>query len=202
MRFVKRYGLEGGESMIVAMDTLFRSCVAASIDDVVVGMPHRGRSNLLAVLLKFPPASLFAKMRGESLLPRGVLGDDDVLSHIAQSVALDVAYGAPLRVSLIHNPSHLEAAGPIALGKARARQDARLGAELRADGSTRRAQSLPVIMHGDAAVAGQGVVYESNLLARLPGYTTGGTVNLVRSSIFVSLSVSVCICLNRRFSDC
>jgi 2-oxoglutarate dehydrogenase complex dehydrogenase (E1) component-like enzyme len=94
--------------MIVAMDSLFRACASVQIEDVVIGMPHRGRSNLLAVLLRYPPASLFAKMRGESLLPSGVIGDDDVLSHIAQSVALDSTYGKPLRVTLLHNPSHLE----------------------------------------------------------------------------------------------
>lgn len=140
--------------MLVAMDNIFRACVSSKIEDVVIGMPHRGRSNLLAVLLRYPASSLFAKMRGESLLPPGILGDDDVLSHIAQSVALDADYGAPLRVSLIHNPSHLEAAYPVALGKARGRQDVRLGAT-RTDASDRRELSLPVIMHGDAAVAGQ-----------------------------------------------
>jgi probable 2-oxoglutarate dehydrogenase E1 component DHKTD1 len=191
LRMVKRYGLEGGESLMVAMEALFQQCVASGIDDVVVGMPHRGRNNLLTVLLDYPPSSMFAKMRGQSLLPPGAHGLDDVLSHIAQSADVGARYGGALHVSLLHNPSHLEAVDPVALGKARARQEERLpeppgvvaahdrGAWPRLRASARRTGTLCVQMHGDGAVAGQGVVAESALLARLPGYTTLGTIHIV-----------------------
>jgi probable 2-oxoglutarate dehydrogenase E1 component DHKTD1 len=191
LRMVKRYGLEGGESLMVAMDALFQQCVASGIDDVVIGMPHRGRNNLLTVLLDYPPSSMFAKMRGQSLLPPGAHGLDDVLSHIAQSADVGARYGGALHVSLLHNPSHLEAVDPVALGKARARQEERLpeppgvvaahdrGAWPRLRASARRTGTLCVQMHGDGAVAGQGVVAESALLARLPGYTTLGTIHIV-----------------------
>jgi probable 2-oxoglutarate dehydrogenase E1 component DHKTD1 len=174
------------------MDALFAQCSESVISDVVIGMPHRGRNNLLTLLLDYPASSMFAKMRGQSLLPPGAIGSDDVLSHIAQSVELGPRYGqSALHVSLLHNPSHLEAINPVALGKTRGRQDDRMPDEPRTVAShersawrrlrrsARRAGPLCVMMHGDSAAAGQGVVAESTLLARLPGYTTCGSVHII-----------------------
>ncbi|KAI0039089.1 dehydrogenase E1 and transketolase domain-containing protein 1 [Auriscalpium vulgare] len=174
---LKRYGLEGGESMITALDALFAVSAQAGVQHISLGMPHRGRLNLLTTLLAFPPAALFHKIKGNSELPPpfSLSASGDVLSHLTASPTL--AYEHALKVSLLPNPSHLEAVNPVALGKTRAKQysllktspaDCRLGD-----------RAMCVQMHGDASFAGQGVVMEGLGLSNLPHFTSGGSVHIV-----------------------
>ncbi|KXN83086.1 putative 2-oxoglutarate dehydrogenase E1 component DHKTD1, mitochondrial, partial [Leucoagaricus sp. SymC.cos] len=175
---LKRYGLEGGESMIPALDTLFSSAAQGGIQHIVLAMPHRGRLNLLTDLLQYSPTALFHKIKGGSELPEELGAEGDVLSHLVSSPSL-VYEGAQnsVKVSLLPNPSHLEAVNPIALGKTRAKQfslfktspkDCRLGDKV-----------MCVQLHGDASFTGQGVVMESLGLSNLPHFTSGGSVHLV-----------------------
>lgn len=150
---VKRYGLEGAESMMVALDNLFKHSANSGIDDIILCMPHRGRLNLLTGILKFSPRALFHKLKGNPEYPPGIQGIGDVISHLA--ISTDVNYDASkTHVSLLHNPSHLEAVNPVAMGKARARQ-----MHLYDQGSNSECylgdKVLCVQMHGDAAFTGQ-----------------------------------------------
>ncbi|KAG5456304.1 MAG: LOW QUALITY PROTEIN: thiamine diphosphate-binding protein [Olpidium bornovanus] len=175
---VKRYGLEGAESMMVALDSLLRSANKAGVADVVLGMPHRGRLNLLTDLLQYDPTALFSKIKGNAEFPESLAASGDVLSHLASSPTLHYGQPKPLRVALLHNPSHLEAVNPVAMGKARAKQmylfdkrtetDCHLGDRV-----------MCVQLHGDAAFAGQGVVMESLGLSNLPHFTSGGSVHII-----------------------
>jgi probable 2-oxoglutarate dehydrogenase E1 component DHKTD1 len=160
---VKRYGLEGSESMIPAMEVLLRSLNAEGVTDLVLGMPHRGRLNLLTGLLNYPPRALFHKIKGNSEIPKELFGIGDVLSHIGISTTLP---NASLKISLLNNPSHLEAVNPVALGKTRSKI---------AQGH----KASCVLMHGDAAFVGQGIVAETLCLSKLPHFNTGGTVHIV-----------------------
>ncbi|KAG5335307.1 hypothetical protein C0989_001492 [Termitomyces sp. Mn162] len=158
---LKRYGLEGGESMLPALDSLFSSASHGGIQHVILGMPHRGRLNLLTDLLHLPPVALFSKIKGSSELPDLVghsAAQGDVLSHLVASPKLDYGAPNPVKVSLLPNPSHLEAVNPVALGKTRAKQyallktspaDCELGDRV-----------MCVQIHGDASFTGQGVVME------------------------------------------
>ncbi|KNC96364.1 oxoglutarate dehydrogenase (succinyl-transferring), E1 component [Spizellomyces punctatus DAOM BR117] len=175
---VKRYGLEGAESMMIVLDALFKEANYAGIRDIVLCMPHRGRLNLLTDLLKYNPTALFHKVKGNAEFPDDIPGCGDVLSHLATSV--DLSYGAkhPVHVSMLHNPSHLEAANPVALGKARAKQ-----MYLYESGSETDCyigdRVMCIQMHGDAAFCGQGVVTETLGLANLPHFTAGGSVHVI-----------------------
>ncbi|KAI9095871.1 thiamine diphosphate-binding protein [Phlyctochytrium arcticum] len=175
---VKRYGLEGAESMNVVLDFLFKEANFAGIRDVVLCMPHRGRLNLLTDLLKYNPTALFHKVKGNSEFPDEIPGSGDVLSHIAVSVDLEYGAKQPVHVSMLHNPSHLEAANPVAVGKARAKQ-----MNLYESGSEQDCfigdRVMCIQMHGDAAFCGQGVVTETLGLANLPHYTAGGSVHVI-----------------------
>lgn len=166
-RSVKRYALEGCEAMMPAMNTLFNVAVKSGISNVVIGMPHRGRLNLLTGLLKMSPTVVFAKSKGISEIPSDSYATGDVLSHLAISSQLDNG----LQVSLLHNPSHLEAINPVTMGKARSKQTIL--------GDTRREKVLAVQLHGDAAFIGQGITTETLELANLPGFTTGGSFHLI-----------------------
>ncbi|KAJ3294817.1 hypothetical protein HK104_003284, partial [Borealophlyctis nickersoniae] len=175
---VKRYGLEGAESMMIILDTLFRDASMAGVHDTVVCMPHRGRLNLLTDLLHYPPTALFHKVKGNAEFPEDIPGSGDVLSHLA--ISTDLNYGAqkPIHVSMLHNPSHLEAANPVALGKARARQ-----MYLYEAGTERECylgdRVMCIQMHGDAAFTGQGVVTETLGLSNLPHFTAGGSIHVI-----------------------
>ncbi|KAF8997053.1 dehydrogenase E1 and transketolase domain-containing protein 1 [Cyathus striatus] len=151
---LKRYGLEGGESMLPALDALFASAAQAGVQNIILAMPHRGRLNLLTdpQLLSYRPAALFHKIRGGSEIPEGLGAEGDVLSH-------------------------LEAAGPVALGKTRAKQYSLLRTSP-ADCSLGD-RVMCVQLHGDASFTGQGVVMESLGLSGLPHFTSGGSVHLV-----------------------
>ncbi|RUS14431.1 thiamine diphosphate-binding protein, partial [Endogone sp. FLAS-F59071] len=144
---VKRYGLEGAESMMTALDRLFHVSSHAGVRDVVLGMPHRGRLNLLTDLLQYPSAALFHKVKGNSEFPLDVLGSGDVLSHIATTPTLDYGAAHKLKVSLLQNPSHLEAVNPVAMGKARAKQMEMMKTEKECELGDR---VMCVQLHGDA----------------------------------------------------
>jgi probable 2-oxoglutarate dehydrogenase E1 component DHKTD1 len=108
--------------MMIILHTLFQSCNVNKVRDAIICMPHRGRLNLLTDILTFPPEALFHKIKGNSEMAEGLPATGDVLSHLAISTDLNMGTETPLHVSMLHNPSHLEAANPVALGKARARQ--------------------------------------------------------------------------------
>ena len=163
----KRFSLEGGDSFIPCMDELIRQAGAEGIQEIVIGMAHRGRLNVLVNVLGKMPKDLFAEFEHKSLenLPAG-----DVKYHQGFSSDISTPSG-PVHLSLAFNPSHLEIVNPVVEGSARARMDRRgdlLGKEV-----------LPVLVHGDAAIAGQGVVQETLAMAEVRGYSTGGTVHIV-----------------------
>ncbi|TFK21609.1 dehydrogenase E1 and transketolase domain-containing protein 1 [Coprinopsis marcescibilis] len=174
---LKRYGLEGGESMLPALDALFGSAALSGVRHAILAMPHRGRLNLLTDLLRYPPSALFHKIKGGSELPEGYGAEGDVLSHLVSSPVIEYGDGRGIKVSLQPNPSHLEAANPVALGKTRAKQfallkdspgDCKLGDRV-----------MCVQLHGDASFIGQGVVMEGLGMSNLPHFTSGGSVHLV-----------------------
>lgn len=163
----KRFSLEGGESFIASMDELIQQAGARGVQEVVIGMAHRGRLNVLVNTLGKMPKDLFAEFdhTAPEELPAG-----DVKYH--QGFSSDVSTpGGPVHLSLAFNPSHLEIVNPVVEGSVRARMDRR--------GDARGKQVLPVLVHGDAAIAGQGVVQETLALAETRGYYTGGTVHIV-----------------------
>ncbi|WP_219216618.1 2-oxoglutarate dehydrogenase E1 component [Variovorax boronicumulans] len=163
----KRFSLEGGESFIVSMDELIQEAGAKGVQEIVIGMAHRGRLNVLVNSLGKMPADLFAEFdhTAPEDLPSG-----DVKYH--QGFSSDVTTrGGPVHLSLAFNPSHLEIVNPVVEGSVRARMDRR--------GDPLGKQVLPIIVHGDAAFAGQGVVMETLALAETRGYSTGGTVHIV-----------------------
>ncbi|MDZ7653383.1 MAG: thiamine pyrophosphate-dependent enzyme [Burkholderiaceae bacterium] len=163
----KRFSLEGGESFIASMDELVQHAGERGVEEIVIGMAHRGRLNVLVNTLGKMPADLFAEFegKGSSDLPAG-----DVKYHNGFSSDVTTP-GGPVHLSLAFNPSHLEIVNPVVEGSVRARQDRR--------GGNKRDQVLPILVHGDAAFAGQGVVMETLNLAQTRGYRTGGTVHIV-----------------------
>ena len=163
----KRFSLEGGESFILSMDELVQRAGAKGVQEIVIGMAHRGRLNVLVNTLGKMPKDLFAEFAHTAPedLPSG-----DVKYHQGFSSDISTA-GGPVHLSLAFNPSHLEIVNPVAEGSVKARMDRR--------GDVKGSQVLPVIVHGDAAFAGQGVVMETLALAQTRGYYTGGTVHLV-----------------------
>jgi 2-oxoglutarate dehydrogenase E1 component len=169
-RFVgqKRFSLEGGEILVPVLDRIVRGCPAAGIRDVVLGMSHRGRLNVLAHIFKKPYESIFAEFKETQAL--GFMGDGDVKYHKGYSSDIELD-GHRLHLTMAPNPSHLEAVNAVVVGKCRARQD-RYGA----DGA---GSVLPVLIHGDAAFAGQGSVMEVLNMSGLEGYGTGGTIHVV-----------------------
>jgi 2-oxoglutarate dehydrogenase E1 component len=163
----KRFSLEGGESFIAAMDEVVNHAGENGVQEIVVGMAHRGRLNLLVNIMGKMPGDLFAEFEGKHA--QG-LSDGDVKYHNGFSSDLSTR-GGPVHLSLAFNPSHLEIVNPVVEGSVRARQDRR--SDERGD------QVLPVLVHGDAAFAGQGVVMETLNLAQTRGYGTGGTLHIV-----------------------
>ena len=167
----KRFGLEGGEVTIPALHAIIQSAAGAGVSEIAIGMPHRGRLNTLVNIVKKPFTAVFSEFGGESFKPDDVQGSGDVKYHLGTSTDLDVK-GHTVHLSLQPNPSHLEAVDPVVVGKVRARQDMA--------GDTRARRSvMAILMHGDAAFAGQGLVYEQLAMSQLIGYRTGGTIHLV-----------------------
>jgi len=163
----KRFSLEGGESFIASMDEIIQRAGEQGVQEIVIGMAHRGRLNVLVNTLGKIPKELFSEFEGHHAddLPSG-----DVKYH--QGFSSDISTpGGPVHLSLAFNPSHLEIVNPVVEGSVRARQDRR--------GDDKGVEVLPILVHGDAAFAGQGVVMETLNLAMTRGYGTGGTVHLV-----------------------
>ncbi|CAG0884050.1 unnamed protein product, partial [Darwinula stevensoni] len=176
---VKRYSGEGAESMFAFFLEIFAKANQYGRQRVVLAMPHRGRLNLLTGMLHFPPVIMFQKMKGMAEFPPDVKTTGDVLSHLTSSVDLEI-HGKPLHVTMLPNPSHLEAVNPVAMGKTRAFQQAFLEGDYSNDGGARPGdQTLCIQVHGDAALPGQGVIQESLCLTSLPHFDIGGSLHLV-----------------------
>ena len=166
----KRFGLDGGESMIPALEQILKKGSALGLEEVVVGMPHRGRLNVLANFMGKPFRAIFNEFRGGAANPEGVQGSGDVKYHLGTS-SDRVFDGRTVHLSLTANPSHLEAVNPVVVGKVRAKQGQRNDRDF--------TQTMPLLMHGDAAFAGQGLVPETLDLSALQGYRVGGTMHFV-----------------------
>ncbi|HEX4368254.1 MAG TPA: 2-oxoglutarate dehydrogenase E1 component [Rhodopila sp.] len=167
----KRFGLEGGEITIPSLHAMIETAAAAGVVEVAIGMPHRGRLNTLVNIVKKPLTALFSEFGGESFKPDDVQGSGDVKYHLGTSTDVEIA-GHNVHLSLQPNPSHLEAVDPVVVGKVRARQD-------NAGDTKMRGSVMAILMHGDAAFAGQGLVYETLAMSQLIGYRTGGTIHLI-----------------------
>ena len=174
----KRFSLEGAETVIPMMDAAIDQCAEHGLDEVVIGMPHRGRLNVLANIVGKPYSQIFAEFEG-NLNPAEAHGSGDVKYHLgATGVYLQMFGDNDIQVSLTANPSHLEAVDPVLEGLVRARQD--LLDKGATDSNGQPAFSVvPMMLHGDAAFAGQGVVAETLNMALLPGYRVGGTIHII-----------------------
>ncbi|MDF1824498.1 MAG: 2-oxoglutarate dehydrogenase E1 component [Verrucomicrobiales bacterium] len=171
----KRFSLEGGDALMVSLNGMLKAFPRFGVEEMMIGMAHRGRLNVLANLLRKPLTVILYEF-SENYVPNLVAGDGDVKYHLGYDSELEVD-GNPVKIHLGANPSHLEAVNGVIEGKARARQRARDPKER--DSFVDRDQVLPVLIHGDAAFAGQGSVAETLNLSQLLGYRTGGTVHLV-----------------------
>ncbi len=166
----KRFGLDGGESMIPALEQIIKRGGALGVKDIVLGMAHRGRLNVLANVMAKPYTAIFHEFKGGSSTPDEVEGSGDVKYHLGSSS--DRSFdNNNVHLSLTANPSHLEIVDPVVLGKARAKQDQA--------GDTERTSVLPLLIHGDAAFAGQGVVAECFGLSGLRGHRSGGSIHFI-----------------------
>ncbi len=167
----KRFSLQGAESLIVILDTILHRCPGDGIEEICMGMAHRGRLNVLANFLQKSLEVIFTEF-STNYIPELVAGDGDVKYHLGYRTVRRLASGAEVEIRLAANPSHLEAVDPVVEGIARARQ------RIRGDTEHRR-KVLPLLIHGDAAFAGQGIVAEVLNMSQLHGYSTGGTVHVV-----------------------
>src|SRR3979411_1231118 len=168
----KRFGLDGGESLIPALEQIIKRGGNLGVKEVVVGMPHRGRLNVLTQVMGKPHRALFHEFKGGSANPDAGEGSGDVKYHLGASSDREFDNNR-IHLSLTANPSHLEIVDPVVLGKVRAKQDQH------GDPPDQRISVLPLLMHGDAAFAGQGVVAECFSLSDLKGYRTGGSVHFI-----------------------
>ena len=166
----KRFGIEGAESLMPALEAILRRGSALGIREFVIGMPHRGRLNVLANFVGKPFAAIFSEFQGNSTNPEHVHGSGDVKYHLGTSADREIG-GKTVHLSLAANPSHLEAVDPVVLGKVRAKQ------QQHADSG--EDEIAGILMHGDAAFAGQGLVAESLELSELTGFSTGGTIHVI-----------------------
>ena len=166
----KRFGLDGGEALIPAMEQVVKRGGSLGLEEVIIGMPHRGRLSVLANVMAKPYRAIFNEFQGGSYKPDDVEGSGDVKYHLGASSDREFD-GNKVHLSLTANPSHLEAVNPVVLGKVRAKQWQKKDEE--------RIKVLPVLLHGDAAFAGQGVVAEGFGLSGLVGHKTGGTMHIV-----------------------
>ena len=171
-RFVgqKRFSMEGGETGMAILDEIMERAAQRHVHEIVIGMAHRGRLTVLANLVGKAMTQIFSEFEG-NIDPDSTQGSGDVKYHLGASAVRHTASGREITVSVSPNPSHLEAVDPVVEGIVRPKQD-RLG-------DTRRERVIPLLVHGDAAFAGQGVVAETLNLSQLAGYTTGGTVHLI-----------------------
>ena len=166
----KRFGLDGGESLIPAMEQIIKRGGQLGLEDIVIGMPHRGRLSVLANVMQKPYRAIFNEFQGGSFKPEDVDGSGDVKYHLGASSDRQFDDNS-VHLSLTANPSHLEAVNPVVLGKVRAKQDQKNDVD--------RTKVMAILLHGDAAFAGQGVVAEGFGLSGLKGHKTGGTMHIV-----------------------
>ena len=166
----KRFSVEGGESVIPALGACLKTAAEKyGVEECVLGMAHRGRLNTLTNIFKKPVRSLFSEFEGKDYDEENI--DGDVKYHMGYTLSKEYPSGAKIKMNLLPNPSHLETVGPVAQGVARAK--------IEKDYNWDESKMLPIIVHGDAAVAGQGVVYEVIQMSQLNGYKTGGTLHIV-----------------------
>ncbi|CAP55359.1 2-oxoglutarate dehydrogenase E1 component [Gluconacetobacter diazotrophicus PA1 5] len=166
----KRFGLEGEDVTIPALHAMIDQVAKDGVRTVAIGMPHRGRLNTLVNVVRKPYTAIFSEFAGASFKPDDVQGSGDVKYHLGTSTDVDID-GNPVHISLQPNPSHLEAVDPVVIGKVRATQDD--------DDPHARSRHMALLLHGDAAFAGQGLVYETMAMSQLIGYRTGGTIHVV-----------------------
>lgn len=166
----KRFSLEGAETLIAALDGIIQHAPEAGVEEAVVGMAHRGRLNVLANILRKSYEFVFQEF-SENYMPNTAFGDGDVKYHLGFHSMITTNAGPQVELQIAANPSHLEAVDPVVQGKVRARQRIR--------GDKERRRVLPILIHGDAAFAGQGVVAETLNFSQLQGYRTGGTVHII-----------------------
>jgi 2-oxoglutarate dehydrogenase E1 component len=167
----KRFSLQGAESLMLILDTILHKCPGGGVEEICMGMAHRGRLNVLANFLRKSLKVIFTEF-SDNYIPELVAGDGDVKYHLGYHSVRRLASGAEIEIRLSSNPSHLEAVDPVVEGKARARQ------RIRGD-TEHRKKVLPLLVHGDAAFIAQGIVAETFNLSQLPGYSTGGTIHVV-----------------------
>jgi 2-oxoglutarate dehydrogenase E1 component len=167
----KRFSLQGGESLMVVLDAILHKCPEGGVEEICMGMAHRGRLNVLANFLRKSLKVVFTEF-SENYIPELVAGDGDVKYHLGYHSVRKLASGGEVEIRLSSNPSHLEAVDPVVEGQARARQ------RIRAD-TEHRKKVLPLLVHGDAAFIAQGIVAETLNLSQLHGYSTGGTIHVV-----------------------
>ena len=166
----KRFSLEGGETTIAALDAIINTGADHGVQEVVVGMAHRGRLNVLANILGKTYENIFSEFEGTAI-PDQTMGSGDVKYHMGFSSEVQTTSGKNVHLKLTPNPSHLEAVDPVVLGYSRAKADVLYNSEFDS--------VLPILIHGDASVAGQGIVYEILQMSNLRGYYTGGTIHFV-----------------------
>ena len=167
----KRFSLEGAESTIPMLEAIIRRAGEQGVEEIVLGMSHRGRLNVLTKVMGKSYAAVFSEFQGESANPDDVQGSGDVKYHLGASSDRELADGRTIHLSLAANPSHLEAVNPVVAGKTRAKQAQR--------GDTERRKVMGLLLHGDAAFAGQGLVAETLGLSELRGHRTGGTIHII-----------------------
>ncbi|HXI88055.1 MAG TPA: 2-oxoglutarate dehydrogenase E1 component, partial [Parvularculaceae bacterium] len=170
----KRFGIDGAEAIVPALEQIIKRGGALGVKEIVIGMPHRGRLNILAAVMGKPYHHIFHEFQGGSVTPEDVGGSGDVKYHLGASSDREFD-GNRVHLSLTANPSHLEAVDPVVLGKARSKQDRIESGEIEAA----RTHVLPLLLHGDAAFAGQGIVAECLELSGLRGYRTGGCIHFI-----------------------
>ena len=166
----KRFSLEGGETTIAALDAILNTASQHGVQEVVIGMAHRGRLNVLANILGKTYEQIFTEFEGNSL-PDTTMGSGDVKYHQGYSSDVETKEGKVLHLKLVPNPSHLEAVNPLVVGFTRSKADVMYDSDFD--------KIMPILIHGDASIAGQGIVYEVLQMSKLPGYDTGGTVHFV-----------------------
>ena len=167
----KRFSLEGGETLITALYAILENSAARGVEELCLGMAHRGRLSVIAEFLRKPYRTMFAEF-SENYIPSTVSGDGDVKYHLGYATTRKLKSGEEIEVRLSANPSHLEAVNPVVMGMARARQRIRKDTE-------ERKKVVAVLIHGDAAFAGQGIVAETLNMSQLQGYRIGGTIHLI-----------------------
>ncbi len=166
----KRFSLEGGETTIAALDAIINTAAANNVQEVVIGMAHRGRLNILANIMGKTYEQIFSEFEGTAI-PDTTMGSGDVKYHLGYSSEIETETGNTIQLKLCPNPSHLEAVDPLVVGFTRSKADVLYNSDFD--------KILPILIHGDASVAGQGIVYEVLQMSNLKGYYTGGTIHFI-----------------------